>query len=121
MWKYSKMKKNKSESLAFKAFREFLRQMLSASTHANGVSSKRVAGFMGWLVCIFICIYCTVYVIQAPLIIETLFYCTAGLLGLDTVTEIWKGKKPVPPTEPEKEQEEITSTECSKKFNDLED
>jgi len=26
----------------------------------------------------------------APVIIETLFYCTAALLGLDSITSIWK-------------------------------
>lgn len=69
-------------------FKEFIIKMLSSE---SSVSSKRVAGLIGWLVCIIICIYCVVLVVEAPLIIETLFYCTAGLLGLDSVTNIWKG------------------------------
>ena len=56
----------------------------------SGVSSKRICGFMGWLVCLFVCIYCTVHVITAPQIVEILFICSTSLLGIDSVTGIWK-------------------------------
>ena len=56
----------------------------------SGVSSKRICGFLGWLVCIGICIYCTICVIPAPDIVEYLFVCSSGLLGIDSVTGIWK-------------------------------
>ena len=61
-------------------------------TAESGLSSKRVCGFIGWLVCIFVCIYCTIFVISAPIIVETLFYCSVMLLGIDSVTRIWKKK-----------------------------
>jgi len=67
--------------------KEFLIDMVSSDT---GISSKRMAGMIGWLVCIFICLWCTVLTVQAPIIIDVLFYCTAGLLGLDSITGIWK-------------------------------
>lgn len=51
----------------------------------SGVSSKRIMGALGWLVCLFIVVYCTLNVIQAPAIAEILFYCSSGLLGIDTV------------------------------------
>lgn len=51
----------------------------------SGVSSKRICGFLGWLVCLFIVIYCTILCIQAPLIAEILFYCSSGLLGIDAI------------------------------------
>lgn len=51
----------------------------------SGVSSKRIAGFLGWLVCLFIVIYCTLNAIQAPVIAEILFYCSSGLLGIDAI------------------------------------
>lgn len=51
----------------------------------SGVSSKRIAGFIGWLVCLFIAIWCTLNVIQAPVIAEILFYCSSGLLGIDAI------------------------------------
>lgn len=51
----------------------------------SGVSSKRIAGFLGWLVCLFVVIYCTILCIQAPVIAEVLFYCSSGLLGIDAI------------------------------------
>lgn len=51
----------------------------------SGVSSKRIAGFLGWLVCLFVVVYCTILCIQAPLIAEVLFYCSSGLLGIDAI------------------------------------
>lgn len=56
----------------------------------SGVSSKRVCGFLGWLVCIGICIYCTICAIPAPEIVDMLFICSSSLLGIDSVTGIWK-------------------------------
>ena len=56
----------------------------------SGVSSKRLCGFMGWIVCLFISIYCTVCVIPSPEIVEILFICSTSLLGIDSITGIWK-------------------------------
>lgn len=78
------------------SFKQFIVHIFMNDT---GVSSKRVAGILGWLVCIFICIYCTVLGFAAPVIIETLFYCTAALLGLDTITSIWKHREYEKPSE----------------------
>lgn len=64
-------------------------------TSNTGVSSKRVSGFIGWLVCLFICIWCTICGIQAPQIIDMLFICSTTLLGVDTIMRPFynKGKK----------------------------
>ena len=51
----------------------------------SGVSVKRVAGFLGWLVCLFVVLYCTILCVQAPMIAEVLFYCSSGLLGIDAI------------------------------------
>lgn len=51
----------------------------------SGVSSKRIAGFLGWIVCLFVVIYCTILSIQAPAIVDILFYCSSGLLGIDAI------------------------------------
>lgn len=59
-------------------------------TSHSGISCKRVTGFLGWLVCLGVVIYCTVMSIQAPLITEMLFYCSTTLIGIDSVTGIWK-------------------------------
>lgn len=68
-------------------FVTFLRDMLSSH---SGISSKRVCGVIGWLVCLGVLIYCTVNVIQAPLMIDTFLVCCMTLLGIDSVTGIWK-------------------------------
>lgn len=69
------------------SFLEFISKIFQSR---SGVSSKRICGFLGWLVCIFVCIYCTINVIPAPDIVEYLFLCSSGLLGIDSVTGIWK-------------------------------
>lgn len=56
----------------------------------SSVSSKRFCGVLGWLVSISIIIYCTVNVIQAPTIMEFFLVSVVGLLGVDSVTGIWK-------------------------------
>lgn len=59
-------------------------------TAHSGLSSKRLCGFAGWVVCLFICIWCTILVIPAPEIVDLLFICSTSLLGIDSVTSIWK-------------------------------
>lgn len=58
--------------------------------NSGGLSSKRVCGVLGWIVCLGIAIYCTITVVQAPLILETILWCCMGLLGIDSITGIWK-------------------------------
>lgn len=69
--------------------KDFFIKMFTAH---SGLSSKRVCGFLGWIVCLFICIYCTVLVITAPEIIDMLFICSTSLLGIDSITGIWHKK-----------------------------
>jgi hypothetical protein len=40
-----------------------------------------------------ILIYCTIKVIQAPEMIDVFLLSCCGLLGVDSVTSIWKGNK----------------------------
>jgi hypothetical protein len=67
--------------------KQFLLNLISPKT---GVSSKRVSGLLGWITCLLVCIYCTINVIQAPIIIDTIVWASMILLGVDSVTEIWK-------------------------------
>lgn len=73
---------------------EFLKLVITTN---SGISSKRVCGVLGFIVILFVMIYCTVSGIQAPLIMETFIYAICLLLGIDSVTGIWKkfdnGKK----------------------------
>ena len=59
----------------------------------SSVSSKRFCGVLGWLVCVGVLIYCTVCVIQAPEITEFFLLSVVGLLGVDSITGIWKNSK----------------------------
>ena len=70
------------EALEVMKFSEYFQKIFMSR---SGVSSKRIAGFLGWLVCLFIVVYCTINAIQAPAIAEILFYCSSGLLGIDAV------------------------------------
>ena len=70
-------------------FKEAVLKMIESH---SGVSSKRVCGFLGWVVCLVIIIYCTINNIEAPEIVSNIIYACLGLLGIDSVTGIWKGK-----------------------------
>ncbi|WP_373101841.1 hypothetical protein [Bacteroides caccae] len=59
-------------------------------TSHSGISSKRVCGVIGWFVAVAVLIYCTIMCIQAPLMIDTFLICVMALLGIDSVTGIWK-------------------------------
>lgn len=66
---------------------EFFRKMF---TSHSGISSKRVCGVIGWFVAVGVLIYCTIMTVQAPLMIDTFLLCVMALLGIDSVTGIWK-------------------------------
>ena len=74
----------------FNKILEFIKQML---TSGSGVSSKRVAGIIGWISFIWVIIYCTIQETQAPLMADTLAICSSALLGLETITNIWNNGK----------------------------
>lgn len=59
-------------------------------TSHSGISSKRVCGVLGWIVTIVVLLYCTTHAIQAPLMIDTFLICCMALLGIDSITGIWK-------------------------------
>ena len=67
--------------------KEYLKLMI---TSHSGISSKRVCGVLGFLVIMFVIIFCTVTSIQAPVILETFIWAVCMLLGIDSVTGIWK-------------------------------
>lgn len=73
-----------------KKIKEFIKLMV---TSHSGISSKRVCGVLGFLVIMFTVIFCTVTNTQAPLILETFIWAVCMLLGIDSVTGIWKDFK----------------------------
>ena len=70
-----------------KTIKQYLRLMITAH---SGISSKRVCGVLGFLVIMFTIIFCTVTTTQAPLILETFIWAVCTLLGIDSITGIFK-------------------------------
>lgn len=73
-----------------KKIKEYIRLMI---TSHSGISSKRVCGVLGFLVMSFVLIYCAICGIQAPIMIDTFIWSVTLLLGVDSVTGIWKDFK----------------------------
>lgn len=69
--------------------KEFLKQIIMSH---SGISSKRVCGVLGFIIILFVLIYCTVCGVQAPLMIDTFIYAICLLLGIDSVTGIFYHK-----------------------------
>lgn len=70
--------------------KKFLMNLITSNT---GVSSKRVAGLAGWVVVLFIGVWCTIKVIQAPTVTNEILWGSVTLLGTDAVTKIWRNKQ----------------------------
>lgn len=69
--------------------KDFFIQLITAHT---GISSKRVCGVIGFITVVMQLLYCTVMQIQAPDITEIFIYAVCLLLGIDSVTSIFKNK-----------------------------
>ena len=67
-----------------------IKSLLSAER--GSLSSKRLCGFIGWLCCAAVLIMCAVWDREAPEMVSTVLYASTALLGLDSVTDIWKDK-----------------------------
>lgn len=62
--------------------------------NSGDLSSKRVCGVLGFLVVLGITITCTILNVQAPLITSDIVYACVALLGVDSITNIWKKDRP---------------------------
>lgn len=69
--------------------KDFFIKLITAHT---GISSKRVCGVIGFITVVMQLLYCTVMQIQAPDITEIFIYAVCLLLGIDSVTGIFKQK-----------------------------
>lgn len=67
-------------------FSEFWIQLFTGN---KAISSKRVCGFTGWMLSLFICLWCTIAGIEAPEIVDMLFVCSTSLLGVEAITSIF--------------------------------
>ena len=73
--------------------KQIIKSILSSAQ--GSISSKRLCGIIGWLVCLGIGIYCTINVIQAPMLTDSILIGSASLLGVDSITGIWKNKRDI--------------------------
>ena len=73
-----------------KKIKKYIRLMI---TSHSGISSKRVCGTLGFLVIMFVIVFCTVTAAEARVILETFIWAVCALLGIDSVTSIWKDFK----------------------------
>ena len=69
--------------------KKFIKDML---TNGSGVSSKRVNGTLGWLLCSFVFVYSSISKGLGEYHILYMGFCTA-LLGLDSVLNVFKNRK----------------------------
>lgn len=60
------------------------------SAEKGSLSSKRLCGIIGWLCCAAVLIMCTIWDRQAPEMVNVIIYASTALLGVDTITDIWK-------------------------------
>ncbi|MCQ2163907.1 MAG: hypothetical protein MJZ04_01890 [Bacteroidales bacterium] len=63
------------------------------SADRGSLSSKRLCGIIGWVTCSAVLILCTVWDRQAPDMVTTFIIASSALLGVDSVTDIWKDEK----------------------------
>lgn len=71
-------------------FKDFILQMF---TGKQSISSKRVMGVLGWIICIFVCMWCTIKAVPAPEIVNMLFICSSSLLGIDSIMSPFRKKE----------------------------
>lgn len=63
--------------------------------NSGDLSSKRVCGVFGFAIVLGIAIACTVMGTQAPTIVQDITYASVALLGVDSVTGIWRHRERV--------------------------
>ena len=57
--------------------------------NSGGISSKRVCGLLGWIVCLGVLVAGYVMQKDIPQYAEMISIISASLLGLDSITGIW--------------------------------
>ena len=63
---------------------------MNTISEGKNPSSKRVAGCLGWILCLVAAGVAIFKIIPSPNIIEMLFWSSCALLGIDSVTSMFK-------------------------------
>lgn len=77
--------------------------LIDALSSTESVSSKRLFGGVGFVTSSIVVVYCTITGKQAPDIVELYLICSVSLVGLDSITGIWRGKYPLPQKQEKKD------------------
>lgn len=72
---------------------DFKQLLLNLFSNNKNPSIKRVSGFLGWIVCIIIVVYCQYFSIITIPIVESLFWFSTALLGLDSLVNTFSKKE----------------------------
>lgn len=72
-----------------KKIKEYIKLIITAH---SGISSKRVCGVLGFLVIMFVIVFCAIAGTQAPLIMDTFIWAVCMLLGLDSIMSPFREK-----------------------------
>ena len=67
--------------------KDYIIKLLTAGT---GLSSKILVGVVAWIICLLVLLYCTLANTQAPYFAEIVVITASALLGVDSVTKIWR-------------------------------
>lgn len=65
-----------------------IKSLLSADR--GSLSAKRLCGIIGWNAVSAVLLICAIRETQAPEMVNMVIYASTILLGVDSVTEIWK-------------------------------
>jgi len=60
------------------------------SAERGSLSSKRFCGIIGWITITAVLLICTIKGTQAPEMVNIVIYASTALLGVDSITDIWK-------------------------------
>lgn len=70
---------------------QIVKSILSADK--GTISSKRLCGILGWIICLFILVFCTISNTQAPEFSDYVVITSASLLGVDSIMAPWTNRK----------------------------
>ena len=79
--------------MALKIIKNMIPLITIFQKNSGGLSSKRVCGFLGWIVIMFCCIWCVIKGTNAPDFITDLIIGCTSLLGVDSIGDAIGGLK----------------------------
>ena len=72
--------------------KDFLQLLKNIFSNNSEPSIKRISGFIGWMVGVWVVIFCTLHAIPAQGIVLEFLILSTALLGLDTIMNVFNKK-----------------------------